>query len=56
MAYDSVTPQGNQVNANLYKQYQDYVVQMQSNGQQAPTYDQWLMQQQQTPNVPNRYF
>lgn len=57
MAYDGKTPQGNAVNANLYNQYQQYVIAQQSNGMPAQTYDQWIQQQSQQPqNTPNKFF
>jgi len=44
MAYDSRTQQGNPVNANLNKAYQDYVIETQSSGNQAMSYDEWYQQ------------
>jgi hypothetical protein len=44
MAYDSKTSQGNPVNANLNKAYQDYVIEAQSSGQPSVSYDEWYRQ------------
>ena len=42
MAYESVTPGGSQVNADLYNQYMQFIMQQQTQGMPAPSYDEWF--------------
>lgn len=57
MAYEGATEEGNKVNAKLYDQYQQWVIDQQSQGMPAMTYDQWIKQQlMENQNEVNRYY
>lgn len=61
MAYEGRTSSGSNVNANLYKVYQQHVIDLQSNGMAAPTYDEWYraqakQAQQQTQDDNSKYY
>lgn len=41
MAYEGITPEGTKVNAKRYKEYQDYVIEQQTQGGSVVSYDEW---------------
>ncbi len=55
--YESTTPEGNKVNAKLYDQYQQWVINQQTQGLESVPYDQWIKQQlMENQNEVNRYY